>query len=291
MSIRVMKRVWATKILPAGRKLVAMKLADACNDHGGSLFPSMASIAADCNLSRAQAQRHMHSLINDGLLSVVSNANGGAPGTVPHYQLHVDRLAQPKPPRGSIYATPTGDMDATGSAGATGRMDAADGSRGCTGGVALMQPTGSTGATQPTTTHQVITKKPKKISTSKKFALPDDFAISEQVRAWSTVKGFTDLDSHLEHFVGYAKARGAMYADWDQAFMNAIRGNWAKVARMRSGEREQPAASNGRGGSSPGRQTLYDRRAATLSGLADTGEFHANRYDCILDIEAHLVAA
>ena len=42
MSLLAMKRVWATDIQPAGRKLVALKLADHCNDSGGSLFVGMA---------------------------------------------------------------------------------------------------------------------------------------------------------------------------------------------------------------------------------------------------------
>jgi hypothetical protein len=33
----------------------------------------------------------------------------------------------------------------------------------------------------------------------------------------------------LAHFVGYVKANGKTYADWDQALMNAIRGDWAKL--------------------------------------------------------------
>lgn len=93
MSVRVSDRMWATAITPAGRKLVALNLADRCNDEGGRLFVSMARIAVDCDMSRSQAQRYVRSLIDDGLLSVVANGAGGAPGSVPHYQIHIDRLA------------------------------------------------------------------------------------------------------------------------------------------------------------------------------------------------------
>lgn len=164
-----MKRVWATDIQPAGRKLVALKLADHCSDTGGSLFVGMTSIARDCGVSRSQAQRHVHALVDAGLLSVTANAAGGARGTVPHYRLHVERLAEPSATggthatrstdatrstsaTGSANAVPadgvTGCVDATGSAGATGSTDAPDGSHGCGDGVAPMRRTGSTHATQ-----------------------------------------------------------------------------------------------------------------------------------------------
>lgn len=68
-------------------------------------------------------------------------------------------------------------------------------------------------------------KKPKSIMTT----LPVDFKVSDQVKAWANEKGFDRLDEHLENFVGYAIANAKKYADWDQAFMNAIRGNWAKL--------------------------------------------------------------
>lgn len=66
-------------------------------------------------------------------------------------------------------------------------------------------------------------------SSSRKTELPVGFAVSDQVREWAAKNHHGRLDAHLQHFVGYAKANGAKYADWDQAFMNAIRSNWAKL--------------------------------------------------------------
>ncbi len=63
----------------------------------------------------------------------------------------------------------------------------------------------------------------------RKTKLPDGFGISERVRRWAAEKGHLYLDRHLEHFIGSAKARGYTYVDWDEALMNAIRANWAKV--------------------------------------------------------------
>jgi hypothetical protein len=69
-----------------------------------------------------------------------------------------------------------------------------------------------------------------------KSVIPDAFAVSERVTAWAAAKGFGDLDAHLEHFVGKAKAQGYTYADWEQAFMNAIRDDWARL-RTSPGQR------------------------------------------------------
>jgi hypothetical protein len=54
------------------------------------------------------------------------------------------------------------------------------------------------------------------------------------VREWAADKGHDRLEQHLEYFVGRAKAKGATYADWNAAFMNAIRGNWAKLPESKT---------------------------------------------------------
>jgi hypothetical protein len=66
-----------------------------------------------------------------------------------------------------------------------------------------------------------------------KTALPENFSVSERVRTWAKVKGFDRLDEHLESFLSKAKANAYTYADWDEAFMNAIRDDWAKLRSQR----------------------------------------------------------
>ena len=56
-----------------------------------------------------------------------------------------------------------------------------------------------------------------------------DFCVSERVKVWAKEKGFDRLDAHLESFVGKCKAKAYAYVDWDEALMNAIRDDWAKV--------------------------------------------------------------
>ncbi len=61
--------------------------------------------------------------------------------------------------------------------------------------------------------------------------MPDNFCISGNVAEWAREHGYTHLNRHLEHFIGYVKANGKTYADWDAALKNAIRDNWAKLDR------------------------------------------------------------
>ena len=76
---------------------------------------------------------------------------------------------------------------------------------------------------------QSHTQKPNTKTRAKKRSIPDDFNVSDQVKTWAQEHGHSRLDERLTHFVGYAKANGKLYLDWDQAFQNAIRDNWAKL--------------------------------------------------------------
>lgn len=69
-------------------------------------------------------------------------------------------------------------------------------------------------------------KRPKK---AEKTSMPEGFGVSERVRKWADGKGFGQLQEHLEAFIRKARARGYTYVDWDDAFMEAIREDWAKL--------------------------------------------------------------
>jgi hypothetical protein len=76
----------------------------------------------------------------------------------------------------------------------------------------------------------------KKNGRKRPVCLPDGFGLSARVKDWASLKGFSNLEAHLEHFVGWAKATGKTYTDWDQALMNAIRDDWAKARTQQVGE-------------------------------------------------------
>src|SRR5690606_31224221 len=64
--------------------------------------------------------------------------------------------------------------------------------------------------------------------------LPDGFTVSERVFTWASRKGYGALDQYLEFFVSKAKAKGDVYADWDEAFVGSIRDDWAGIRAARA---------------------------------------------------------
>jgi len=85
---------------------------------------------------------------------------------------------------------------------------------------------------EPITNNHIDINKPKKTKKSLKTGLPEDFCISDSIKAWATKNGHTQLEKHFEYFVDAAKSNGYTYADWDAAFRKAISGNWAKVGQV-----------------------------------------------------------
>lgn len=79
-----------------------------------------------------------------------------------------------------------------------------------------------------TETYKEETEKRQK---KKGTPLPSDFKISERVKAWADSKGLTGLEDDLEFFVGRMKANGKTYLDWDEAFMNCVREDWAGLRK------------------------------------------------------------
>lgn len=69
----------------------------------------------------------------------------------------------------------------------------------------------------------------KRASPTLKTKLPEDFAVSERVKVWAADKGHSRLAQHLESFRSKCIAKGYAYVDWDEAFMGAIRDDWAKL--------------------------------------------------------------
>lgn len=62
-----------------------------------------------------------------------------------------------------------------------------------------------------------------------KISIPENFSISESVLLWAEKNNHSQIDTHFNNFVLVAKANGYKYADWDSAFMRAVRDNWANV--------------------------------------------------------------
>lgn len=87
---------------------------------------------------------------------------------------------------------------------------------------------------------EIVKRKQKKIKTP----ISDDFKISDAVKKWAEEKGFENLQEHLESFISKCKAKGYEYLDWESAFREAIRGDWAKVNIKRGKQKSLNASGH-----------------------------------------------
>lgn len=63
----------------------------------------------------------------------------------------------------------------------------------------------------------------------KKTGLPKNFCISSRMKTWAAEHDVHNLEAHFVFFRDKALARGYTYADWDRAFMTAVRQDWARI--------------------------------------------------------------
>jgi hypothetical protein len=117
---------------------------------------------------------------------------------------------------------------------------------------------------------KVKESKVKNIYRKQKTPLPENFEISPSVYQWAKNKGHTRLDEHLESFKAKCRANDYQYADWDSAFMEAVRSDWAKL---------KPAGGNGNGKgirtsrSDPRDPALQSREDAEIAAI--TAKYYA----------------
>ncbi|MCT7295194.1 helix-turn-helix domain-containing protein [Ralstonia sp. CHL-2022] len=227
MSLRAMSRVWDRFPRGGSHMLVALALADWCDDDGRSLYPSIKKVAAKCRLSAVQARRIVHDLIEDGYLEVIGNAAGGAPGCSRQYLFRLDRLTAIADETRTAIASDTpvaGDRPLTQDRdGSHGRSETTLTDESLT----IIYPSVTTKSTR--------TSKSRSKSVNGKTQLPEGFAISEGVRKWAKENGHKNLDAHLEYFIDTIRAKGSRYVDWDAAFKTAVRADWAGLSRRQQG--------------------------------------------------------
>lgn len=103
-----MSLVWDNFTRGGSDKLALLAMADWCNDLGGSLHPSVSTVAKKINRTEKQAREILHRLISEGWIMVIGNENGGKPGQSRKYQINVEKLLTPP-----ASVTPTPNVDVT----------------------------------------------------------------------------------------------------------------------------------------------------------------------------------
>ena len=100
MSNSILTKVWQAGGLKGTAKLVLARLADRADDTGGSIYPSVQTIAEDCGLSVRAVQETLRQLETMALIAVAKEAVHSA-GLPRHYRIDLDTLDALKRPEKS----------------------------------------------------------------------------------------------------------------------------------------------------------------------------------------------
>lgn len=106
----------------------------------------------------------------------------------------------------------------------------------------------------------------------RKTGMPSDFGVSERVKQWAGEKGYGQLEEHLEAFIRKARARGYTYVDWDAAFMEAIREDWAKLRGRSATGAAPPPEDTGPRGPDPALLKIEEDRKRAVAPSAEIRE-------------------
>lgn len=226
---------WAIEqqdIREASARHVLLCLANYADNNGKAAFPSAATLEADTGLSERTIRRKLDELEALGLIVKGNQA------IVAAYIARGDR----RPVCYDIAMKKRG-VTVTGRA-ERGVTDDATGCHGVTNGVSSATERGVTVTPNPSLTvlkpslNQKHTDAARPARTRKnaptKTSIPEDFAVSERVAAWANENGHAQIEVHLASFIGKCKAKGYVYASWDDAFMEAIRADWAGLTKVRN---------------------------------------------------------
>lgn len=222
MSIKVSSLIWDKWPNGGSEMLCVLALSDWCNDEGGSLYPSINTLARKMRVSDRQAQRILHGLIDQGFVSVIGNKHGGAPGSTRQYHLNVPKIAQ---------LPDYGSKEVTGDAGVTPDIETGDTSDvdGCHG----RRETGDTDVTQdviePLEDPLVNQGELKEKRQKRKTSLPEGFKPNETCRS-KAIQLAINMELELEKFQDFHQAKGNKYVDWQAAFRNWL----TKAAEFRA---------------------------------------------------------
>lgn len=220
---------WAIEqqdVTDAHARHVLLCLANYADNSGKAAFPSAATLSDDTGLSESTIRRKLDLLEEMGLI-VKGNQK-----IVAAYISRGDR----RPVVYDMVMSKKRGVSVTGREDERGVTDEATGCQPRSNGVSAECERGVTVTPNPSLTvlepsinqvqdaaHPARTRKRAPAKTT----ISPQFAISERVMQWAAEKGHRNLQAHFDSFVGKCRAKGYTYADWDEAFMEAIRADWA----------------------------------------------------------------
>lgn len=207
---------WAlSQSIKSPLKPVLIALANRADNTNFEAFPSVEVIAFDIGVSESTVTRATRELVRLGLISKANKKSYGHRYMHNVYTLHLDVNLPAGSEMVSAWRAPSSNM-----IGADEHNDVLN-------------------ISESSKNHQDINKahtrvhnKKGKISKNIKTSLPEGFGLSEQIITWGEQHGYSEafLQLHLDHFKDVAAAKGYQYVDWDAAFRNAVKGDWAKLS-------------------------------------------------------------
>ena len=199
MSYDISDLVWGLPMRPSSVKYVLLNLSMRSNKHGES-WPSVPRISEDTGLNKKTVMTAVAALEEMNLLTVERNRGAGN-----RYLINLEALSESSTDIGSTYIgsplTPKTGVDH----------------------YQKREPNKSL------TSKEEVSSPPARKSKPKKRTVPDDFVLTDEHRDWAEKNGYRNIQDHFNYFKDAAKAKGYEYADWNRAFYNAVRSDWAKL--------------------------------------------------------------
>lgn len=91
MSILLMSRLFRAQLGSSSRKMMAVRLADFADDQGKGIWPTVARLSHETELSRSTVQRILKEFVDEGLLIIIREGGGG-PGSATRYDFDITVL-------------------------------------------------------------------------------------------------------------------------------------------------------------------------------------------------------
>ena len=246
MSVRLIADVLeGVHDLTSGQKLLLICLANYANDKG-ECWPSIASLAAQADVSTRHVSGMLHDLEKLGYLTIQEHS-----GKSNSYTLHLARPTN----HSSGVRQDSGVIHSSGDPRTTGHPPTNHSS---------WVPT-NCGSSKPSyrTVKEPSSEPSGEARAKRAHRIPADFAVTDDLRAWGYKKSLTDadMDRATERFVNYWQGSGKSKSDWPATWRSWM---LREIDDGRLGPRPAP---NGR--ASPGRVSNYDQSAANIMGDAN----------------------
>lgn len=202
--------------MPPTRKAVLMCLADFCHDDGKDWHSIAAMVEWTC-LSKRTVIDALKGLEDAGLI-VIERTKGARSTTFLQLQRIAELTANQCASRTSAGGAPVQEPHDTSAPAAPPPVQEPH--------KPVQEP--HPNHSEPSVNHQETPERERRRKgKAAAHPLPDGFDVSPRVEAWAQEHGHTRLPEHLEAFRLKCQAKGYEYADWDAAFMGAIKSDWA----------------------------------------------------------------